>query len=406
VIRRRAPGRRPGLRAAAAVALACSWAAGATASGAAETAATGAANATETAATGTADATEIAATGTADATKTVATDAADATEIAASAAGEGPPSAARGEAVLRAAGGCTCHTNHPGEGDAAPELAGGRPLETPFGTFYGTNITPHRETGIGGWSADDFVRAMTEGLAPDGSHYFPVFPYPSFASMTRRDLLDLWAHLQSRPAVERENRPPDALPPFRWRISVAGWKALHFDPEAFEPAPSKSEAWNRGAYLVTGPGHCGECHTPRTLTGGLDTSLRLAGSTDGPEGELAPNITPDPRTGIGEWSAVDLAWYLETGIKPDGDDTQGLMAEVIEHGYAHLPQSDLRAIAEYLLSLPPIANEVKAPEGDEAAARSDAGDEAAAGPDAGDEAAARSDEGDARGGLPELPEGA
>lgn len=277
-------------------------------------------------------------------------------------AAAGPPSAERGERVLFASGGCSCHTNYPDEGADAPRLAGGRALATPFGAFYSTNITPHRETGIGAWSDDDFVRAMTEGLAPDGSHYFPVFPYPSFASMTRRDLLDLKAYLFSLPAVERKNLPPDALPPFRWRMSVAGWKALNFDPKPFAPDPAKSDAWNRGAYLVNGPAHCGECHTPRTLTGGLDRSMWLAGSRDGPEGELAPNVTPHEGTGIGDWSKVDLAWYLETGIKPDGDDTQGLMAEMIEHGYSKLPRADRRAIAEYLRSLPPIRNRVRTSE--------------------------------------------
>jgi len=273
-----------------------------------------------------------------------------------------PASIGRGEAVLRAAGGCTCHTNYPGEGDDAPELAGGRGLETPFGTFYSTNITPHRKTGIGTWSDADFLRAMTEGRAPDRSHYFPVFPYPAFSNMTRRDLLDLKAYLFSLTPVERENLPPDALPPFRLRAAVAGWKLLNFRPGSFEADAAQSPAWNRGAYLVNGPAHCGECHTPRTLSGGLDRSRWLAGSAEGPEGELAANITPDRRTGIGEWSATDLAWYLETGIKPDGDDTQGLMAEVIEHGYAHVDAADRRAIAEYLLSLPPIEHEMKAPD--------------------------------------------
>jgi len=277
----------------------------------------------------------------------------------ASAASALPDALARGEAVLRAAGGCTCHTDYPGEKAAAPPLAGGRALETPFGVYYSTNLTPDRETGLGAWSEEDFVRAMTEGVAPDGSHYFPVFPYPSFASMTRQDLSDLWAWLRARPAVRRERRAPEAFAPFRLRIGVAGWKLLNFSPRPFAPDPERSAAWNRGAYLVNGPAHCGECHTPRTLTGGLDRSRWLAGSRDGPEGELAPNITPDRRTGIGDWSAVDLAWYLETGIKPDGDDTQGLMAEVIEHGFAHLPDSDRDAIATYLLSLPPIEHELK-----------------------------------------------
>jgi len=164
-----------------------------------------------------------------------------------------PDAVRRGEAVLRAAGGCTCHTNYPGEGDDAPELAGGRGLATPFGTFYSTNITPHRETGIGAWSDADFLRAMTEGRAPDGSHYFPVFPYPAFASMTERDLLDLKAYLTSLAPVERENREPDAPLPFRIRAGVLGWKLLNFDPQPFRPDPAKSDAWNRGAYLVNGP---------------------------------------------------------------------------------------------------------------------------------------------------------
>ena len=276
-------------------------------------------------------------------------------------AGGLPASLTRGEAVLRTAGGCTCHTNFLEEGAGAPPFAGGRPLETPFGTFYSTNITPDRETGIGRFSDDDFLRAMTEGLAPDGSHYFPVFPYPAFAGMARQDLLDLKAYLFSLAPVRRENRPHDAPPPFRWRFTVLGWKLVNFDPQPFVPDPARSEAWNRGAYLVNGSGHCGECHTPRTLTGGLDRALWLAGSEDGPDGELAPNITPDARTGIGAWSAADLVWYLEMGIKPDGDDTQGLMSELIEHGFSQLPATDREAIAAYVLSLPPIEHALEGP---------------------------------------------
>jgi len=266
---------------------------------------------------------------------------------------------ARGEAVLRAAGGCTCHTNYPVEGDDAPRLAGGRGLETPFGVFYSTNLTPDRATGIGAWSDADFLRAMTRGLSPDGSHYFPVFPYTSFAGMTREDLLDLKAYLFSLDPVRRESRPLDAPPPFRWRWTVGPWKWLHFDPAPFEPDASRAAAWNRGAYLAGAVAHCGECHTPRTFTGGLDRARWLAGSARGPEGELAPNITPHAETGIGDWSAADLAWYLETGIEPDGDSAQGLMSELIEHGYAHMPRADLEAMATYVLSLPPIDHAVK-----------------------------------------------
>lgn len=272
-----------------------------------------------------------------------------------------PPDAGRGRSIFEAAGGCTCHTNYPGEGEAAPPLAGGRALETPFGIFYSTNLTPDPETGLGRWSDRDFIRAMREGLSPGGEHYYPVFPYPSFSGLREDDLRDMWAYLKSLPPVRRENRPPDAFFPLSWRPIVAGWKWLNFSPlpQPIADEASKSAAWNRGRYLVLGAAHCGECHTPRTLTGGLDRSLWLAGSRDGPEGELAPNITPDKATGIGDWSEADLVWYLEMGIKPDGDDTQGLMAEVIEHGYSRIEPAERRAIAAYLKSIPGIENQVK-----------------------------------------------
>jgi len=265
---------------------------------------------------------------------------------------------ANGERIFAATGGCTCHTNYPGEGDAAPDLAGGRALETPFGVFYSTNITPDQATGIGEWSDADFIRAMREGLSPTGEHYFPVFPYPAFAGLRDQDLIDLRAYLAALPAVRRANKPPDAPFPFSWRATITGWKFVNFDPQPIKEDPARSARWNRGRYLVLAASHCGECHTPRTLTGGLDATLALAGSKDGPEGELAPNITPHEGTGIGEWSQADLVWYLQTGFKPDGDDTQGLMSEVIEHGYANLPTEDLEAIAEYLQTTPPIENRV------------------------------------------------
>jgi len=265
----------------------------------------------------------------------------------------------RGRRVFAATGGCTCHTNYPGEGESAPALAGGRALETPFGVYYSTNITSDSETGIGSWSEIDFERAMREGLSPAGEHYFPVFPYPSFTGLADRDVGDLLAYLRSLPAVRRPNRPPDAPIPFRWRWTLTGWKWMNFESKRIEPDPARSEEWNRGRYLVLAAAHCGECHTPRTLTGGLDRSLWLAGSREGPEGELAPNITPDAETGIGDWSKVDLVWYLETGLKPDGDDTQGLMSEVIEHGFSRLPREDLEAIAEYLGSIPAVKNHVE-----------------------------------------------
>jgi mono/diheme cytochrome c family protein len=264
------------------------------------------------------------------------------------------PDLHNGARLFRATGGCTCHTNYPGEGEDAPWLAGGRALATPFGVFYSTNITPDPETGIGRWSTGDFVRAMREGRSPQGDHYFPVFPYTSFSGLSDRDLSDMKAYLDAIPAVKRENQPPEAPFLFNWRPALFGWKWLNFSPRHFAPVEGRSARWHRGRYLVEAAAHCGECHTPRTLTGGLDQRMMMAGSLDGPEGQRAPNITPDQATGIGSWSRADLVWYLETGLKPEGDDTQGLMSEVIEHGYAALPREDLDAIAEYLQSLPPI----------------------------------------------------
>jgi mono/diheme cytochrome c family protein len=265
-----------------------------------------------------------------------------------------------GRRIFAATGGCTCHTNYPGEGPDAPSLAGGRALETPFGIYYSTNITPDPETGIGGWSLDDFVRAMREGLSPAGEHYFPVFPYTAFTGLSDQDLADLKSYLDSLPAIRRENRPHDAHLPFSFRPALAGWKWLNFVPARVEDDPALDPATNRGRYLALAAAHCGECHTPRTLSGGLDRTRWLAGSRDGPEGELAPNITPDEKTGIGDWSIPDLVWYLETGLKPDGDDTQGLMSEVIRHGYANLSREDREAIARYVKSVPAIENRVRA----------------------------------------------
>jgi mono/diheme cytochrome c family protein len=262
----------------------------------------------------------------------------------------------RGAYVFRAAGGCSCHTDVKNEGAF---MAGGRPIATPFGIIYSTNITPDSETGIGAWSDEDFLRAMTLGVGPSGEQYFPVFPYTSFTRMTRQDVLDLKAYLFSIPPVEQANKPPELQAPFGWRFGVRVWKWLYFQPGTLQPDPDQSPQWNRGAYLAQALGHCSECHTPRNLMGGLQKGRRHAGTVDGPDGELAPNITPDKATGIGSWSLADLVWFLQMGLKPDGDDTQGLMSELIETGYTHLSEDDLAAIAVYIRSLPPIHHKVE-----------------------------------------------
>ena len=235
-------------------------------------------------------------------------------------------------------------------------LAGRRSIKTPFGTLYGTNLTPDRKTGLGQWSEADFIRAMTEGLDPHGSHLFPVFPYPSFTRMARTDLQDIWAYLGTVTPVEQPNLEHGLWGPFGWRFPLGFWKRLFFTPGSFRPEPARSPEWNRGAYLVRAVAHCAECHTPRNLMGGLKQDWAYAGSSDGLEGELAPNITPDEATGIGSWREVDLVWFFQTGFRPDGDDAQGLMGELIEYGFRFMRESDMKAIYAYLRSLPPISN--------------------------------------------------
>ena len=262
----------------------------------------------------------------------------------------------KGKYIFHASGGCSCHTDTKNDGAF---LAGGRPINTPFGTFFGTNISPDPATGIGKWTDEDFVRAMTKGLSPEGNHYFPVFPYTSFHNITQEDLIALKAYLFSIPAVNQKNIPHDLILPFGRQALLMIWKNVVWSPQTFISNPEQTKSWNRGAYIAQALAHCGECHTPRNLLGGLKTYLHFSGSKEGPEGELAPNITPHKITGIGDWTKLDISYFLETGMKPDGDDTQGLMLEVIEHGYYYLKVEDLDAVAEYLISLLPINNNLK-----------------------------------------------
>jgi mono/diheme cytochrome c family protein len=261
------------------------------------------------------------------------------------------PDPKRGEYLVQATGGCGCHTDYKHKG---AKLAGGRPIKTPFGLAYASNITPDRNTGLGVWSEEDFVRAMTQGVGLHGKELFPVFPYTSFTRIERRDLRDLWAYLRTVPPVDQPSKEQGFAPPFSFRFGVKVWKALNFKPEAFRPDPAQPEAWNRGAYLVTALGHCAECHTPRNPMGALKSDMTYAGSVDGPEGEFAPNITPDSATGIGKWSTADIVYYLQTGLDPQGDSAQGLMGELIENGYSKLTEQDLQAVATYLKALKPI----------------------------------------------------
>ncbi len=257
----------------------------------------------------------------------------------------------RGAYLATAADCAACHTDSEHGGQP---YAGGRALATPFGTFYSPNITPDPETGIGRWSDANFLRALHEGVRPDGANYFPVFPYPSFTGILDPDALAIKAYLFSLPAVRRENRPHDVGFPFSWRFLQNGWKLLFFSPGRFEPAPAKNADSNRGAYLVTALAHCGECHTPRNWFGASETSRFLAGTSDGPDGKPVPNITPDIKTGIGKWSLDDVVGLLTDGHTPDFDFAGGAMSEVVK-STSQLTDADRRAIAVYLRSVPAVS---------------------------------------------------
>ena len=260
--------------------------------------------------------------------------------------------AARGEYVLRSAGCVSCHTRSADEGF----LAGGRAIESPFGRFFGPNITPDPETGIGSWSLEDFARALRYGVAPDGRHYYPAFPYTSYAAMTPGDVADLWAYLRTVDPVYRPNQAHELVWYARFRVLLAPWKWFYHDPQVHVDQPGRSAEENRGAYLAA-IGHCAECHSPRSRSGAIPEPLRYAGSRL-PDGDVAPNITPDRETGIGQWRPHHLMRYLELGMTPDGDFAGGGMADVIEEGTRHLTPEDRRALVVYLRALPPIQHRI------------------------------------------------
>jgi mono/diheme cytochrome c family protein len=247
------------------------------------------------------------------------------------------------------AGGCSgCHAS-PGVEDKT-QLGGGLALKSPFGTFYVPNISPDRRDGIGAWSEQDFVNAVSRGTSRDGQHYYPAFPYTSYQRMRLDDLRDLFAYLKTLPPVSGKVRDHDMAFPFGFRRGLGLWKLLYVDGERFKPDPAKSAALNRGAYLVEGPGHCAECHSPRNLIGGIIAAQRFAGGPN-PEGKgWIPNITPK---GIGEWSEKDIAYLLESGQTLDGDAVGGSMAEVVRNT-EQLAAEDRTAIAAYIKSLPAV----------------------------------------------------
>jgi mono/diheme cytochrome c family protein len=260
---------------------------------------------------------------------------------------------ARGE-VLYHAGSCgSCHKAAEGAPGAEEGLpTGSAPFATPVGTFYPGNLTPDKETGLGRWSEADFVNAMVRGISPDGAHYFPAFPYASYRLMPLEDVLDLRAYLMTLPAVRSPAREPDMPAAGLARRGVGLWKWVGLEEGVFEPDPSRSETWNRGAYLTNGPGHCGECHTPRTAFMTPDESRHMAGGPHpGGEGEGdVPSLTGLVARGRYK-DAADLTLALQFGETFGYDKlSSGGMAD-IQMNLAKLPESDVRAISEYLISL-------------------------------------------------------
>jgi mono/diheme cytochrome c family protein len=251
--------------------------------------------------------------------------------------------------TLFLAGNCgSCHAS-PNQDDGT-KLGGGGAMKTPFGTFHTPNISPDEKDGIGGWTEAQFVTALARGTSPDDEHYYPAFPYPSFQRMSFGDLRDLFAYIKTLPKVTGKAPAHDLSFPFNIRVTLGGWKQLFLEAEPFRPDPAKSAEWNRGAYLVNGPAHCAECHSPRNFLGGIVQSQRFAGGPD-PEGEgFVPNIT---QKGLGDWSEKDIATMLATGDLPDGDRVGGSMVKVVRN-MAQLSPEDRAAIATYIKSLPPV----------------------------------------------------
>lgn len=255
--------------------------------------------------------------------------------------------AARGEAVFRIAGCASCHAAPGAEGEARLLLAGGLRFETDFGTFIAPNVSPSPQ-GIGGWSVADLANAMLAGVSPGGAHYYPAFPYASYARMAPQEIADLHAYIMTLPPSETESAPHELRFPFSIRRGIGLWKRLYLSPEPVVAVDG--ETLERGRYLVEGPGHCGECHTPRNALGGPDLSRWLAGGPN-PDGKgRIPNLTPH-ETGL-TWSAADVAEYLRSGFTPEYDVAGGTMVDVVKNT-ATLTDEDRAAIAAYLKALPP-----------------------------------------------------
>lgn len=254
--------------------------------------------------------------------------------------------ATRGAQVFAAAGCASCHV---APGDAVtetPVLAGGKRFVTAFGTFVAPNISPHRAAGIGGWTLADLGNAIQRGVSPDGAHYYPALPYAAYARMVPQDVADLYAHLMTLPADATPSLPQEVAFPFSLRRGLGLWKALNLSDDWVMPDGADADVV-RGRYLVEALAHCGECHSPRGLTGGLDRDRWLQGAPNLEGTGRIPDITPAALT----WTEAEIADYLGTGFTPDYDSAGGAMAQVVEN-LARLPAADRLAIARYLKRIP------------------------------------------------------
>lgn len=268
--------------------------------------------------------------------------------VPASALAAHTPDLANGKEMFYASGCASCHAV-PKQPDKT-RLGGGLALNSPFGTFYVPNISSDPKDGIGAWTDAQFITALTKGTSPEGEHYYPAFPYTSYQHIRFDDLRDLFAYLKTLPGVPGSVRDHDLPFPFNIRRTLGLWKILFLDGKLFEPDPSRSAPWNRGAYLVNGPGHCAECHSPRNALGGTIASLRFTGgpSPDGQGG--VPNIT---QFKLKSWSEADIAETLESGMTADADRVGGNMVEVVRNT-SQLTAADRMAIAAYIKSLPAV----------------------------------------------------
>ncbi|MGZ8482454.1 MAG: c-type cytochrome [Candidatus Binatia bacterium] len=264
---------------------------------------------------------------------------------------------ARGQYIFAVSGGCACHTEPKGVHNA-----GARPFKIPLGTVYSTNLTSDNETGLGSWTDQQIIDAIIKGLRKDGSRQLPLMPYTLYSGMAQEDLKALVAYLRSLKPVKKTTPELTTSTPFMRSVVTELWlKAFGTFYES--PAQAPKSGIERGKYLTNHVAICGDCHTPRNSFGVPNQSLYMAGSPkDGPIGELVPNITPDKETGIGDWKREDISELLLTGTKPDYDNVQGLMEEVIRgttHGYKDMTKEDALAIADYLKSIPAIKNKMK-----------------------------------------------